>query len=113
MPLSRIRVLPIWTWSPSRILGTPVMSAALAAAGNSRMAMAGRNFINIQNGRISMGNRSDKPADCGADWAGAPAPGTPSAVNLTRRDLSLLPSLREAAGRGRGWGGSAAYTDAD
>src|SRR6201996_8508681 len=44
MPPSRIRVLPIVIWSPSRIFGTPVMSAACAKAGNNSSASAGRNL---------------------------------------------------------------------
>ncbi len=52
MPLSRMRVLPIAIWSPSRILGTPVTSAACATIGSSNSAIAGRNFIDMQKGRV-------------------------------------------------------------
>src|SRR5215813_6180859 len=36
MPPRRMRLLPITIWSPSRILGTPVTSAASAADGSAR-----------------------------------------------------------------------------
>jgi hypothetical protein len=43
-----MRELPITIWSPSRIFGTPVMSAASAIAGSTTIANPSSNFINMQ-----------------------------------------------------------------
>src|SRR6266700_1746776 len=45
MPPSLIRLLPIWIWSPSRIFGTPEMSAACAIDGSSRIEAATRRIV--------------------------------------------------------------------
>src|SRR6266702_7800358 len=45
MPPSLIRLLPIWIWSPSRIFGTPEMSAACAIDGASRIEAATRRIV--------------------------------------------------------------------
>jgi endonuclease YncB( thermonuclease family) len=40
MPPRRMRVLPIWIWSASRIFGTPLISTAWPATGHSRTRQA-------------------------------------------------------------------------
>src|ERR1700736_817638 len=47
MPPSRIRLLPIWIASPSRIFGTPVISAAWAKAGSDASNKAKSNVFDV------------------------------------------------------------------
>ena len=74
MPPRRIRVLPIWIWSPSRIFGTPVMSAALRHRRQQQKQNRKQNFMNMQrpirciNVRI-VGGLHAPAGDCaGADF---------------------------------------------
>src|SRR5277367_4742939 len=80
MPPSRIWVLPIWIWSPSRIFGTPVMSAARAIVGSRANKIAKLSFMDM-NGRMQW--EEDRRSDCGVDLTGALAQVLP-APNLTR-----------------------------
>src|SRR6516165_1300211 len=57
MPARRMRLLPIWMVSASRILAAPVISAAEASDGSSRASAANKNFLDM-NGRRALGNRA-------------------------------------------------------
>src|SRR3954466_11404409 len=66
MPASRMRVEPIWIWSPSRIFGTPLISAASAIAGSNSNATAKTDFMSMQ-GRFKTGESQPAIGECGVD----------------------------------------------
>src|ERR1700756_5358358 len=87
MPDSRMRLLPIWTESASRIFGTPETSAAYASDGASKTTSAAAN-LDMQRAINGIGANNDW--DCGPDWAERKA-----AMSQTRFQFrSISPAFR-------------------